>query len=574
MPGGEEGEIRLGSSERTLAAGDALRALARASRSYLIYDAGNQAVRGFIEEVRASFERYFQMYGDMELTVRPYELLLDGEAVYLERDRERSLSLKLFRDGVRKLTLMRSTDWSELTRLLEILSIRFVGVRLNEDDIVTLLWKAGFVHIRVEAVEGFVPEDDEETQQMLARSADRLFGRDSSRVGDVASTRVPDDFDLPAPRLPPPIPIHYKPVNEWETESLRAEVDSPRLPETTLSLVRELLDVVVNPTDPLCFEETEELVREVRDFLLAEDRLDMLLTLFDELTRFREVAPTEQGRIDVLLAGFVDAHAVRKLVRSVSKDTAEPPERLQRILGRVPGDVLNLFFELLEPERDDHTRRVLRHLIAQQLPARTQAVVERFRTSTGPVAADLLRVLAVSVPDAATQILSFLIQGSDTEVQHEFLRLSADMTASASLRALLAMMLQASALDVREHALEVIAARGERGAFPTLLRFTESRADHGASPEELAAAGRAMARLDPERSLELFREWVFPKGFFNKLFQLRSLVLRGHAAVWGLSVLSTPEASAILQRVYTRGSAELREVAREALAATKGGRAP
>jgi hypothetical protein len=208
MPGGEEGEIRLGSSERTLAAGDALRALARASRSYLIYDAGNQAVRGFIEEVRASFERYFQMYGDMELTVRPYELLLDGEAVYLERDRERSLSLKLFRDGVRKLTLMRSTDWSELTRLLEILSIRFVGVRLNEDDIVTLLWKAGFVHIRVEAVEGFVPEDDEETQQMLARSADRLFGRDSSRVGDVASTRVPDDSPLPL-RLVCRLPFPY-----------------------------------------------------------------------------------------------------------------------------------------------------------------------------------------------------------------------------------------------------------------------------------------------------------------------------------------------------------------------------
>jgi hypothetical protein len=211
MPGGEDGEVRLGSSERTRMAGDAMRSLARASRSYLIYDAGNQAVRGFIEEVRTGFERFFNAHGDMELTVRPYELMLDGEAVYLERDRERSLSLKLFRDGVRKLTLNRSTDWGELTRLLEILSIRFVGVRLNEDDVVTLLWKAGFANIRIEAVEGFVPDDDEVRESGVgARSADRLFGRDSSRVGDVASTRVPDDFDLPAPRLPAPVPVHYK----------------------------------------------------------------------------------------------------------------------------------------------------------------------------------------------------------------------------------------------------------------------------------------------------------------------------------------------------------------------------
>ncbi|MFO0606065.1 MAG: hypothetical protein U0324_23025 [Polyangiales bacterium] len=573
---GEEGEVRLGSSERTRAAGDAMRSLARASRSYLIYDAGNQAVRGFIEEVRGCFERYFNAHGDMELTVRPYELLLDGEAVYLERDRERSLSLKLFRDGVRKLTLTRSADWGELTRLLEILSIRFVGVRLNEDDVVTLLWKAGFANIRIEAVEGFVPDDDDEVQGsgVGARTAEKLFGRDSSRVGDVASTRVPDDFDLPAPRLPAPLPVHYKELAEWDTEALRAEVDSPRLPEATLTLVRELLDVALEPTDPLAFEEAEGVVREVRDFLLAEDRLDMLLNLFDELTRFRERAPADAARVDALLAGFVDAAAVRKLIRSVSKDAAEPPERLQQILGRVPGDVLKLFFELLEAERDDHSRRVLRHLIAQQLPARTLAVVERFRASSGPVAADLLRVLAVAVPDAATQILTSLMQGSDTEVQHEFLRLSADLTASANLRALLAMMLQAPALDVREHALEVIAARGERGAFPTLQRYAEGRADQGAAPAELAAAGRAMARLDGDRAFELFREWALPKGFFNKLFNLRPLILRGHVAVWGLSVIPAPEAAAVLQQVYTKGEVELRDAAREAMAAAKAGRAP
>jgi hypothetical protein len=577
MPGGEDGEVRLGTSERTRMAGDAMRALSRASRSYLIYDAGNAAVRGFIDEVRTCFERYFNAHGDMELTVRPYELMLDGEAVYLERDRERSLSLKLFRDGVRKLTLARSTDWGELTRLLEILSIRFVGVRLNEDDAVTLLWKAGFANIRIEAVEGFVPDDDDEVQGVVgagARSAEKIFGRDSSRVGDVASTRVPDDFDLPAPRLPAPVPVHYKPLSEWDLESLRGEVDSPRLPEATLALVRELLDVVVEPTDPLAFEEVEGVTREVRDFLLVEDRLDMLLNLFDELTRFRARAPADAPRVDALLAGFVDSTAVRKLIRSVSKDAAEPPERLQQILGRVPGDVLKLFFDLLEVERDDHSRRVIRHLITQQLPARTLAVVERFKASTGPVAADLLRVLAVAVPDTATQILTSLMQGSDTEVQHEFLRLSSDLTASANLRALLAMMLQAPARDVREHALDVIVARGERGAFPTLQRFAEARADGGAPPDELAAAGRAMGRLDPERAFELFKEWAQPKGFFNKLFNLRPLILRGHVGVWGLSVLATPEATAILQQVYTKGEVELRDAARDAIAAAKAGRAP
>lgn len=574
-PGDDENEVRLGSSDRTQAAGDALRALARTSRSYLIYDAGNQAVRGFIEDVRARFQYYFDTFGDMELQVRPYELMLDGEAVYLERDRERSLSLKLFRDGVRKLSLARATDWGELARLLEILSIRFVGVRLNEDDVVTLLWKAGFVNIRIESVVGFVPEDEEEddrgapggpTQGGMA--ADRLFGSESTRVGDVASSRVPHDFDLPAPVLPRPTGLSYQPLPEDALEALRAEADSTRLPEVTLQLVNELLLVVANPTDPMVFEEIDNMVREVRDFLLAEDRLDMLLGLFDNLASYRAHRPADADAVTALLQGFVDPVAVRRLIRSIPKDATEPPERLHAILSRVPGDVLAIFFDLLETERDEHSRAMLRHLIAGHLPARTLAVITRFRASPGPVAADLLRVLVVAAPEAATEVIGAM-QGSDSEVQHEFLRLAVDMPGTASLRALLSLLLHAPSLDVRTHTLDVMARRGERGAFGMLQRFAETRADGGAQPDELAAAGRALARLDPSRALPLFVEWAQPKGFFNKLLHLRPLVLRGRIAVAGLGALGSAEAQATLQEVVSRGEVELREVAREALAAAQ-----
>ncbi len=527
-------------------------------------------MRGFIDEVRSTFERYFASHGDMELTVRPFELMLDGEAVYLERDRERSLALRLFRDGVRKLALERATDWGELTRLLEILSIRFVGVRMNEDDVVTLLWKAGFVHIRIEAVEGFVPdEDDPEMSESGRQSIDRIFGKNASRVGDVASIRVPDDFDLPMPRLPPAVRVQYIPLDEGHLDDLRAESDSTRLPEATLALVQELLAVAATPTDPLSFEETEHFVREVRDFLLAEDRIDTLVPLYDDLCRFRDRSPADGERADALLAGFFDAAAVRRLVRSVPKDLFEAPDSLQQLFSRVPGDVLSIFFNLLESERDDHSRRILRDLIARRLPERTDAVVSRFRASSGPVAADLLRVLANAVPDAASQILTSLMSGSDTEVQHEFLRLSADMAPSAHLRGLLTMLLSASDRDVREHALDTIAARGEKGAFATLQRHAEARAEAGAPAVDMGAIGRAMARVDPERALELFREWAQPKGFFNKLFNLRPLILRGHLAVRGLAVLATPEAMTILQHVYTRGEVELREAARETMAEVK-----
>ena len=572
LRGDDEGELAQGSTDRARAAGDALRSLARASRSYLIYDPANAAVRSFIEEVRAAFDRFFTQHGDLELAVRPFELLLDGEAVYVERDRERSLALKLFRDGVRRLTLTRDTDWTEITRLLEILSIRFVGVRLDEDDVVTLLWKAGFAHIRIEAVEGFVPDDEDTDTGPLggARlSAEQIFGNQSTRIGDVASMRVPDDFDLPLPRLPAPVPVRFQPLDAEELHALQVESESMNLPEAALGLVHLLLDVALSPDDALDLASLEHMLREVRDFLLAEDRIEALLELYDALSRAADHSPDAKSTLANVLAGFVDLAAVRRIIRSVPKDAAEPPERLQHLLTRVPGDALAMLFELLDTERDDHTRRIVRQLIAQRLPLRTHAVVARFRTSAGPVAADLLRVLAHAVPEVAAQLVTSLMADSNTEVQHEFLRLSADMAPTAQLRALLTLMLDAAALDVRTHCLDTIAARGERGAFPTVLRHAESRAEAGASAAEMAAVGRALARIDATRAIEQFREWAAPRGLLGKLLNLRPQQLRAHAAVWGLAEIGTPEAHELLGLLHLRGDQELRDAARDAAAAQR-----
>ena len=152
---------RLDLSPKGRAASRALLSLSRAARAFLLYDPSNAAVGVFLEAIQENFSTYLKTFGPLSLSVRPFELAVDSEVVYDEEDRERSLAFKLFRDGVRRLTVFEAVEWSELLKLLEILSIRYTGIRLNEDDIVTLLWKANFQHVEIEAVEGFVPEEED-----------------------------------------------------------------------------------------------------------------------------------------------------------------------------------------------------------------------------------------------------------------------------------------------------------------------------------------------------------------------------------------------------------------------------
>ena len=139
-----EDEVALGGTPAGRATNEALRAIARTARSFLIYDTRNDAIRGFLADMQEKIYSALKQYGEMSLEIRPFEMVRGAEVVYLERDRDRSLAFRLFRDGVRRLTLSPDVAWEEILRLLEILSIRFTGVRQQEDDVVNLVAQIWF----------------------------------------------------------------------------------------------------------------------------------------------------------------------------------------------------------------------------------------------------------------------------------------------------------------------------------------------------------------------------------------------------------------------------------------------
>ena len=128
----------LGQTEAGRLTSRALQTLALSARAFLFYEPQNEAITTFLEDLREQMSMALR-HGAMELDIQPWAISRDAEVVYQERDRERSLSFRLFRDGVRKLTIKPSITWDELVRLLGVFSVRYTGVRQQEDDIVTLL---------------------------------------------------------------------------------------------------------------------------------------------------------------------------------------------------------------------------------------------------------------------------------------------------------------------------------------------------------------------------------------------------------------------------------------------------
>ncbi|MBN2372098.1 MAG: hypothetical protein JXO72_16585 [Vicinamibacteria bacterium] len=538
-------EARVGGSQAGRTANLALLALSRAARSFLLYDPSNDAIRRFIEDLRLKFTQAVEALGCLDLEVRPFELALAGEIVYLERDRERSLAFRMYRDGVRRLTFREGVEWDEILRLLEVLSVRYTGVRQNEDDIVTLLWKAGFEHVDVDAVEGFVPDEEEEREGEGTRSIDR----------SAAGVHVPADWDLPARRLDERAAVAWKDVGESERERLRDEEASHNLPANAERAARELLRVITDSGDPTRAEDVWSFVFEVRDFLLSENQIGHLTAL---VRAIREFFPSGNERAAEIVASFADKRALAKIMHSTPKTTMAPPPELIELLDLLPQQRIERLIDVLGEERSEASRRLTRQLLERYAPEQPDYVIARMREAEAGVACDLLRALARALPEKALDAAIHLADHPDLAVAHEAMLRFEKAPHDARISRVLARLAASPHQEARWRALELIGARKEHGAFGPIVKLAEERQFDVTSMEEAARVGRTLATLSSRGSTALFRQWLRPKGLVGRLVETAAHRFLEWSAISGLEQLPGEEPEELIRQAAEKMHGDMR----------------
>ena len=611
--------IALGESDQGKAANDAIRSLARAARSFLMYDPGNEAIKIFLKRMHGDFQRYFHAHGVLPLGVRPFEMVVGREVVYLERDRERSLAFKLYRDGVRNLVIRPEVEWDELLSLLKILSIRYVGIRSNEDDIVTLLWKAGFSSIDIHAVEGFVPKDEDEEDEpdwddldfnyedmpmgaagqggpagdfedgepggahdpgdggVLDRSgqaaqaiadeqgkqqpgAAKKKGRKTDVVTAHAlrySSNAPPHFDLPSPVYHFTAEPSYLPLTPEDLGLLHHEIGSAYLPDHCLELVDELIDIVLDPVDRAEVDEILPLLGEIRDFLLTEGQLENLLLLIGLISALvDELGEAGKGAAH-LLESMVERTSLVRLVKSLPRDTKEAPPQFNELLECVPGDHLPVLLDLLDEVTTPHGRQVCRLLLETHCEGSTDRIAERLLARSGTVAADMLRILGSVNIEHAWQIIDQVGDVADGLLKNECLYILEKSSYNNTVRGLTFRFLGDPDEDIRIRSIEVLLSHNDRRDFPMLRRHADQMASkRGLSRREAQALGEGMARLDAASAMRAFREWIVRKGM-RKLVDMRRRDLQW-AAASGLALVDEQKADELLHSLAKVEEVDLR----------------
>jgi hypothetical protein len=534
--------VALGETEEAKATSRAILTLSRAARAFLYYDAENDAIRAFLEAVAHHMKQALR-YGEMTLSIRPYEILRDGEVIYREEDRERSLSFRLYRDGARRLTFKPSLSWDELIRLLGIISIRYIGVRQQEDDVVTLLWRAGFQNIEVFSVEGFRPEDDEEMEEE---------DDDDGRLGAIA-LKLPQGFDDRVPEYRGVGEIEYRTVEPVYLEALQGEDTLDEVPLQCLRLVEALLEAVRDPEFTSGLDPFLTSLRELQTYLFGAQRYDLMVDVVKAVTE-SDLPKWGKVRVEDLVPVFAEESTLGQIVAS-ALSTPEIPPDLVELLGILPGEPVPRVLKMLRNRWFDNGRHLGVGLVERTPTERLGPVVDFLKSRPGAMAAELLRVVARRSPELASEAAVYLCSSDRKEARLAAMEVLEVVPYRSSIGRVLARALDDPEEEIRSRAAWLFAEHRQERAFDLILKREQAAAELGST--EAVAFGEALATLDADRALRLFTKWCRSGGILGGYRGARTE--RARAAVSGLATMATPESEKLIRRVLKRADGELRQ---------------
>jgi len=522
--------------------------LAKTARSFILYDPRNDAIRQFLSSLLESFSKTLESVGAVQIHIQPFEMSYEGEVVYLNRDRERSLAFRLYRDGVRYLAIRPGFGWDELLQLLQVLSIRYTGIHQYEDDVVTLLWKANFEHLDVTAVEGFTSCEDRPSEE------DEGWMEDGTTVKwDAPGGAVPEELCAVVDVVPPFFRSYETPawesVSEERLQEVREEASDHGLPASCNTLLKHTYRLLGDPDCAWRFSEVSHLFAEVRDFLLAGEQLPHLEKLIDILDEMASSPPPpwdpwRHDAVQHVLSGCRDRRAIQKLLHSTAVGTRVVPPALIRLVERLCNDPVEAVLETFVEERSSAARAFARQLLEHFGRNRVEELRERFVTLPGTLACDLLRAIAHVDRDNSAAFIAQQSWHPDPGVQDEALRHLESMPYSGALGRHLFEAVCRLDPTRRLRVFKLILASKDMRFVDRMARHIEQQGD-AMTPADAEEFGRVMGRLGGASTIALWKTWLTPVGWMRKT--LTGPLSRQVAAAGALSEIRGDEAEGILQ---------------------------
>jgi len=536
--------------EAARAVRELLRLLVKAQKALRLYEGTNVVSDRLANELFAKLSEHLSSFGPIELSIRETTLQVGESVVYESADRNDSLAFLLFRDGIRRLSILPALAREELHGLLQALN-RVSVLANDQDDLVTLFWEQDFKAIHYQAVEELSGESPgPRLQDQLATGA---LGVAAGETGSAPPVRL-DDLEQPVAVLP----IEACLLSESETDSLRAELVAEEKADLSFPVVELAIELVLLEPSPEEQKSIASHLLRIVDRLLDQGALRSVQAIFDHLSGLASMVFRDSSPIGLLYrelrAALAQPERIEPFLTQVDKDRSLSPAELTAYLARLGVEATIAWIPVLPRLKSTGLRRAAADaLLALGNPA--LMAIDQFIPANGQPAEsallkELLPTLRRTPGEGARPLLERLLGVPDPQIRREAVSALGHFRGE-ELDPLWLQLLNDPDPEIRSQALTALVLTGRSELAQRILRQSIGSPTFDGLPLlEKRRRFVAVVKLGGEQALDTFAELLRPA---KRWFASRRAQEMEQAAAHGLRAIGTERARQLLKEIAASG---------------------
>jgi hypothetical protein len=550
--------------------GDWVDALVRSIEALRVPVRDDPALHKARADLDAVTQSCLDQVGDLRIIVEESSLSFDGQCVYHSSAREGSLSLALFRDGVREIALHRGLEREELWDFVNVMKWATDRHEKGPDDVVTLLWERSLRHIEVVCV----PLEESQDQEGGGAAAGEIpwpsgheTNSDAEEEGEVRS----DDWSLPIGT-----------ESAWN-EDLVSQLEFGEIEAANIRMLA-IIEQAVSPRDevleilsailgaeeePAPYLETASTMGSIVEQAVLDGDLLLANQLMDRLRQISGAKPVASGAFLAAADQIVRDIGRHDFVSRLGPVLTAHPEidlaALTSFLARLGPSSAPGVCDLLSEISDMMIRRALCEALAISCRNDVDILIERLSDSRWFVVRNILYVLGRIAHQGVERALGGALCHNDARVRSEAVRALRGIDTATS-RAYLNSALRDPDKSVRILVAQLIAKRGDERAARIIWTVIESPEFATREADERTAFFEALGVTGSDTLVPRLEQMLISGAKSRSRAQEG-----GKDAALALAWLGTPAALAVLARELESKRPTVRDAVARALEAVRKG---
>jgi HEAT repeat protein len=542
--------------------------LANAVTAMKLYPLQHATVKDFFDDLYAKLRAYFETRPELDVEVQEYTFVVGGEAVYEEENLAKSLPYLFHKDGMRKFTILKEIDKTELREFLEVIRKTSL-LPLDESDVVVGLWEKDLPDIRV-----FAPDDyllakiDVFSRQPLELFIDRrqLFSGQIELAAD--DLRDIEAKSLSLGLMEQEDKSDYAELVTTTEDADQARIESLLADDRKVPPEKEFHDMIF---ELFCLEDRVDEIASLLDFLdrhhrelIREDKFTHAVQFLRHLHELRELFSTRQpekaAELERVLAAFPDGRTdelIREAIERKSYDSLSSFFDYLRLMGTKS---IPLAAELLAENQEPETRRMAIAYLEEVGKEDIEVLAGQLRDGKPTISKEIISLLGRGRDKKALTYLAQLNTYANKEI-----RLAAVETLTSLPEPLAQRILCTFLQDEDEEVVTAAAAAllwpGEMAILDRIVRMISARQFHGQETRAKIAIMSFLARTEAPEALRVLRKAMERSGLFARAKRQHTRL----CAVEALAAAGTPEARELLAWGQKSSNKEVSKACRRAL---------